>query len=223
MTTTTLSTTGLPAISAPTRVFATLISYIFHPIFLVPLMGAFLIYGVPGLYTGLDTHVKNFILLRLVANALFFPLLGILLTRALKLVSSLTMEDRKDRIIPYVITLTCYFWTWRVMQYQQFPTDPMTAMIFGAFLSTSMALVLNSFYKISMHAIGVGGLVMFMLLLGWQGAEGIGIPLALSILIAGLVCSARLAISDHSNKEILFGLAIGVVGQALGFVFFHGA
>jgi hypothetical protein len=42
--------------------------------------------------------------------------------------------------------------------------------------------------------------------------------LCIAIIIAGLVCTARLLISDHSTKEIYTGLMVGVLSQVVAAV-----
>ena len=200
---------------------AILISYVFHPIFLVPLMAACLLYWTPGLYLGVFPEEKLRAILTITLNTVFFPLITVLLARALQFIKSLQMRDRRDRIIPYVATLTWYFWAWRVMNYLPGNPPPMVAMLFGVFLSASAGLVLNSFLKISMHTIGVGGLVMFILLLGWQGAQGTALFLALAFLIAGLVWTARASVSDHTRRELALGFLVGMACQVMGTICFH--
>ena len=39
-------------------------------------------------------------------------------------------------------------------------------------------------------------------------------PMAVAILITGMVCTARLIVSDHQPKEIVTGLLIGLFTQA---------
>src|SRR5438132_1685659 len=83
------------------------------------------------------------------------------------------------------------------------------AFIFGAFLSSSAALIANIYKKISMHAIGCGGMLGFMF---WIWAVDVSyavtIPLCIVLLLAGIVCTSRMIISDHSEKEIYYGLLL---------------
>jgi hypothetical protein len=37
--------------------------------------------------------------------------------------------------------------------------------------------------------------------------------LSIAVLIAGIVCTARLVVSDHSQKEIYYGFLIGILSQ----------
>lgn len=203
------------------RVAATIASYVFHPIFLVPLMGAYLVYWEPSLYLGMDHRLKTLRFITLVTNTTFYSLVTVLLARALGLIPSLQLREQRDRIIPYVITMFFYFWSWRVMRNFPDTPAPMVAMLFGVFLATSAGLVLNSFIKISMHTMGVGGLIMFFLLLGWQGSIGIGLPLSMSIFLGGLIYAARIVVSNHSPRELVMGFLVGAATQVAGFLFFH--
>jgi hypothetical protein len=38
-------------------------------------------------------------------------------------------------------------------------------------------------------------------------------PLSLALLITGLVCTSRLLVSDHSQKDIYLGLSVGLICQ----------
>lgn len=200
---------------------ATVVSYVFHPIWLAPMMAAYLIYADPILYLGINRHDKLLEFLAALIIMAVFPLICVLLSKALGFISSIQMREAKDRIIPYIATLTCYFWAWRVFQYKGSPA-PMVAIAFGVFLAASAGLVLNSFLKISMHTIGVGGLVVFMILCCYKdGGATAPLFLALAILIAGMVWTARLIVSNHTNAELVLGFAVGVVGMLLGTAFFH--
>jgi uncharacterized membrane-anchored protein YitT (DUF2179 family) len=219
------ATTTIEASSNPVpfiqRALATLISYVFHPIFLVPYMAAFLIFGEPSFYLGASPMEKRFRMLTILINAVLYPLLLVLLAKALGFIKSIQMQDAQDRIIPYIGVTFFYFWAWRVMNNLQDSPRIMVSMLFGVFLAASIGLVLNSFLKVSMHTTGVGGLFTFMILLAFYGTPAMGLPIALAILIAGLVWSARMLISNHTQTELVMGFMIGMLGQLVAAAFFH--
>ncbi|HVK48741.1 MAG TPA: hypothetical protein VM488_12865, partial [Pseudobacter sp.] len=62
---------------------------------------------------------------------------------------------------------------------------------------------------------GVGGLVTFFLLFTFGQTEETALYLALALLIAGLVCTARFIVSDHTSKEIYAGLIVGALCQII--------
>ena len=83
----------------------------------------------------------------------------------------------------------------------------------GVFLTTVAGLLSNIYFKISMHAIGMGGLIGIFLLVMQSNTMLMTWPLCIALLVTGLVCTSRLLISDHSTKEIYTGLAIGLLCQ----------
>ena len=76
-----------------------------------------------------------------------------------------------------------------------------------------LALVLNNFSKVSMHAMGMGGMIGLMLAVIFSGQAFAVWPMALAILFTGLVCSARLIVSDHTKEDIILGLLVGIITQ----------
>jgi hypothetical protein len=84
------------------------------------------------------------------------------------------------------------------------------------FLASSIGLMANIYMKISMHAIAMGVMVSFMMLLALSGSASFGTYISVAVFIAGLVCTARLMISDHSSKEIYVGLLAGIIALLLG-------
>ena len=143
----------------------------------------------------------------------FFPALTVFLLWRLKFADSIFLRTQKERIIPYVATITYFFWAWYVSKNQ--PENPPALIFFclGLFLCSSVALMANNYFKISMHGLGVGGSMAFFILLALKTAEPMGLPVAMATAVAGLVCTARLLISDHHPNEIYWGFAMGVLSQ----------
>ncbi len=77
----------------------------------------------------------------------------------------------------------------------------------------------NNYFKISMHALAVGGAAAFMILLGLGSQEAMGIPVAASTFIAGLVCTSRLIVSDHQPGDVYSGLFVGFLSQLVAYYF----
>jgi hypothetical protein len=75
----------------------------------------------------------------------------------------------------------------------------------------------NNYFKISMHAIGVGGGLAFMILLGIISTVPIGLPISIATIITGAVLTARFIVSDHQPGDIYSGLFIGALCQTVAF------
>jgi hypothetical protein len=201
---------GNYTISGPGRFLARLISFLFHPLLVGILMTAYLIYVHPAYFLAVSKQGKLFKLLTFANNTFVFPFLIVLLLRGLGFTQSIYLHTQRERIIPYVASMVFFFWTWYVFRNQADTPRVLTDMCQGIFISSCLALILNNFFKISMHAIGMGGLLGLMLVVLYSGQAFSAWPVMVAVLLAGLVCSARLAVSDHQPGDILAGLLVGM-------------
>ena len=69
--------------------------------------------------------------------------------------------------------------------------------------------------KVSMHAISMGIMLVFMSLLYFTQAGSFTFYMSVTFFIAGLVCTARFIVSNHTQKEIYAGLLAGGISQLL--------
>jgi hypothetical protein len=198
------------------RFFAQLFSYIFHPLFIPLYVTYFLAFVHPDYFAGFNDQNKRRLLISIAFNAVLFPAITVLLLKGVRFIDSIFLRTQKDRIIPYIATITFYFWTQWVLREQPAVPRILVAFMFGAFISSSAALIANIYSKISMHAIGMGGLVGLFLVILQQNTTLMTWPLSLAILLAGFVCTSRLIVSDHRPKEIYSGLVVGLVCQFIG-------
>ncbi|MFN8303086.1 MAG: hypothetical protein U0U46_11365 [Saprospiraceae bacterium] len=157
------------------------------------------------------------------------PGFAVALMKPLGLIKSLEMEDKQDRIGPYIVSGVFYLWL--VKNLLSDGQTPQLYVIFalGATIGLFLAFLINIFSKISAHAVGMGGLVAMLLFLvvDWNDA-GIVVPLPggglqistfvvliLGIVLAGLVGTARLALKAHEPADIYRGYAVGFVSILL--------
>lgn len=197
------------------RIFARVLSYVFHPLFIPTYIYFFLTQAFPYEFSGLLRNAAVFRTVVVFINTAFFPGLAIFLLWRLKFINSIFLKTQKERIAPYMIVMVFYWWLWYLSK--NFTDQPFELRIFflGIFLTTPVALVLNNFFKISMHAIGVGSAAAFMVILSFSKSGEMNAAIAISLLIAGMVCTARFLVSDHSNRDIYAGLLLGIFCQAI--------
>ncbi len=197
----------------PLTIFSKLVSYVLHPLLIPLYVTWFLVYVHPTAFTGFSWIEKRQTLLIVGLNVIMYPLISVLLLKAVGFIDSVFMHTQKDRIIPYMACGIFFFWAFTVFRQQTHYPAILTSFLFGIFLASSAGLIANIYFKISMHAIGMGGLVAFMIILERSGSLQMSWPVSAAILLAGLVCTARLIISDHSQKDIYAGLAAGFICQ----------
>ena len=195
------------------RAFAKIISVVFHPLFIPVYLSWFLIRIQPYLFASFSEWDKTMVMIRFVVMYTFFPLVTVLLAKGLGFVNSIYLKTQRDRIIPYVASGVYYFWMWYVLRNQpEFP-DKVIQLTLAIFIASSIGLIMNIYMKVSMHAIAMGVMVAFMLLLAFSLSVNSGIYLSISLLIAGLVCTSRFIVSDHTQAEVYGGLMLGIASQ----------
>jgi hypothetical protein len=195
------------------RFFAHFFSYVFHPLFIPLYVSWFIAFIHPSYFSGASVHEKTSILISISYTMIFLPVVTIFLLKQLNFISSFFLKTQQDRIIPYIACGVYFFWMYIVLKNNENAPSILRGFILAVFFSSSVALIANIYYKISMHAIGMGGLLGVFLLITWQNTMLMTWPLCTALLIAGLVCTARLIISDHRPKEIYMGLLVGIVCQ----------
>ncbi len=200
-----------PGIAA--RIFGNFFSYLFHPVFVPLYIIFFLLYIHPFAFSGFSDQEKKQTVLIILLNLVIFPLITVLLLKAVGFIDSLYLRTQKDRIIPYIASGIFFFWGYTVFKEQPQYPPVLTAFILGIFLASSAALLANIYFKVSMHAIGMGGWLGFFLLLFYRNSMLMTWPLCLALLVTGLVCSSRLLLRSHEQKDIYGGLLIGMITQ----------
>ena len=200
------------------RIAARIISFIFHPLFIPVYISWFLIYINP-LFPAINPSDKWILLLRFIVMYTVFPLVTVFLAKGLGFIQSIFLRTQKDRIIPYVVCGIYYFWMWYVLKNQpEFP-QYFVMLSLAIFIASFLGLIVNSFMKVSMHAISVGVMITFILLLAFLTDANYGFYIAIAFLLAGTVSSARLINSDHYPVEVYAGLVVGIVAQLVAYYF----
>ncbi|MBU3743181.1 MAG: hypothetical protein FGM61_01360 [Sediminibacterium sp.] len=198
---------------------AQLISIILHPLFIPTYVFLFLMQVVPYEFAGITSWQLTLRLFSCFWYTAFFPAIAIFLLWRLQFIQSILLKTQKERIVPFIIVMFFYWWMYYLSR--NFTDQPIVLRFFymGIFLSTVVGLILNSYFKISLHGMGAGGGVAALILFSWYYALPLWPYIAVAVFLAGLITTARLIISDHSNREIYTGLVMGMLCQLLSYIF----
>jgi hypothetical protein len=201
------------------RLLAQLMAYVFHPLFITSYVMAFLIFFHPYAFTGFDHKIRVFRFLNVLLCDALFPAFAVFLLWRLGFIRSMHLRTEKERIIPYIIAMIFYWWTWNV--YKNLPDSPPITIHFllGAFLALCGGWLCNIYFKISMHGIALGGALMFFILFSFTDNYASGLYLSIATLATGLVTTARLITGDHRPFEVYTGLFIGMLAQFIAWQF----
>jgi membrane-associated phospholipid phosphatase len=193
---------------------AKFISVVFHPLLLSTYLVIILSYYFPSML--MIRKENRMIIVGLVFVFTFvLPAVNLVMLRAFGNIQSLTLQSRKERILPFVFISLLYVLV-TFLFYFKLPFSAnfnKLMMIISALVVVS--LLVTFYYKISIHSIAMGGGIGILLPLN-QVTEQLNLlwPTAFTILATGLVMSSRLVLDAHTPREVMYG---GVVGFVVGF------
>lgn len=210
---------GRPGYPLFLRGWAMLFSVLFHPLFIPVIVVAYLAYVQQGFYTGIPAREKSMVVARVAVNTIFFPMVTILLLKGLGFIQSVYLKTSKERIIPYVASNIFYFWIFLVFRNQPEVPQITTVFMLGIFLASSGGLVLNSFFKISMHGLGMSSFlgILLVIIFFTPYSSGLFLPFLMVVLLTGAVGTSRMILSDHTMFELNSGVIIGILSQVVAF------
>lgn len=200
------------------RFLATIVSYIIHPIFIPTYFFVYLMWQFPYGFAGITEWQLKMRLFGVFWLTAFFPSFAVFLLWRLKFSDSIFLRTQKERIVPYIITMFFYWWMYYLSR--NFTDQPEVLKFFfmGIFIATVAGLTLNNYFKISMHAMGVGGFAAAVVLTSFFYETANGLPISIALVVTGLVCTSRIVVSDHSLKEIYTGLFVGIACQLMAYM-----
>ena len=162
------------------------------------------------------------------------PFFAVFIMKSLDMVKSMQLEDRFERIGPYILTGVFYLWMFINFKSNPLIPKPMVIVMLGSTIALFGTFFFNNFTKISAHAAGMGGLVAmaltntllfnfdtFTVTMGWLGSYEVSTNFVLmtTIVLAGIVCTARLLLGAHTEKQLYTGFAIGFASQFIALLF----
>lgn len=201
------------------KIFARIISIIFHPIF-VTFGTAYLVYWLQKPQYISIKNAYPFWIGYLFINLVLFPLVATLLMKALGFISSITMKEPKDRIIPLLATMIFYFWAYNVSK-NITPEVPLYMRVFllGSFWGIIMIFLVNIFFKVSMHTTAIGATIGILLVMIIALKVDILFLIIGVILLAGAIGTSRLILKEHFPFELVLGYIIGFLVQVGAYFF----
>ena len=134
-------------------VLAKAISIIFHPLFIIGYVLTFLMMTNPYIFGFSSDKAQGLVIISIVTISVMFPMVAIFMMKALGLISTMEMADKKERIGPLIVTGLFYMWLYVNVRNNDNIPGALSFFILGSTISVFFALMINSFSKISLHTI----------------------------------------------------------------------
>jgi hypothetical protein len=192
------------------KVPAKIISYIFHPLLMPTYLFVIIILFLPDALQPMSMKVMMYVLLLIFITTFLIPLFSMLGLRSALNLSSLHLARRRERILPFSFITLFYGLTTYLFHTKIEVNGFLMSILLGATAVVGIITLITLFFKISVHAAGVGCMLGSMLgmiyrfpthYLLWQFCA--------VILLAGLILSARLSLDAHTNSEVYTGFLLG--------------
>lgn len=198
------------------KLFLKVISYFFHPLF-IPIMGTLSYFVITPKYSPLELQSGN--ILPIFILTVIIPIIIYFILRNLGVVSTIFLPAVQERKYPLFISLALLL----MIILKVIPNNYTIELyyFFLGLISGTMACLLLLYlnFKSSLHMMGMGTLLMYLVGLSIHFELNITIAISALTLATGLVATARLYFQAHSRAEVVIGLLVGLSSQLLTFKF----
>ncbi|MFN5416644.1 MAG: phosphatase PAP2 family protein [Flavobacteriia bacterium] len=213
------------------KIAANIISWLFLPL-LMPIYAVATAMYLPSMESGffqqntlywLNPNFKIVVILWFSIFSFLAPGISLLILKFSKNISTIEIDNRRERSLPITITaMFCFILgvLFLVKAPEGILPKSIYALPWGGFIAIVSAGIINRKTKISLHAIGAGMLLgFFVSYYSLQVAFHFEI-LVVSVLVCGLVMSARLYLGKHTLKQVLNGCLLGFVSVFASVILF---
>jgi hypothetical protein len=198
---------------------AKIISYLFHPL-LMPSYGFLALFFTKNyISTFTPLSLRLFILLVTFIFTFALPAINAFILLKMGRIKSLEMERAEERFVPYISTALYYFALYYLFYtVTDFPSIFKT-LVLGAAISIVLVLIITTKWKISAHAVGIGGMIAAIIGISFKLSIDLRFITMCSILIAGFVGFARLKLNAHNPSQVYTGFLLGFLVEFLLMIF----
>jgi membrane-associated phospholipid phosphatase len=128
------------------------------------------------------------------------------------------LGQRERRMVPYIISIVCYFTCIYLMEQLHMPHF-IGSIIIAALLVQIVCAIINVWWKISTHTAAIGGvggaLFAFAEYLGFNPVWW----LCLVFFVAGLLGTSRMILRQHNLSQVVAGFWVGSLCAAIAILF----
>lgn len=184
-------------------------SWVLHPLFM-PLI-TFLIANELDPLLLYHDQMTTIVALCLVIN-IVAPGIGIWVMIRRKIISDAEVSDRTQRAAPYLLVIFYFACTYVIFRVKHgLVSDAFMSLILAVPLSLLISLLINRWWKISVHALAQGGVVGAFVGLSAVHSTNFLLPIALFCVAGGVVAASRVYLKLHTHSQVYAGFALGLI------------
>jgi len=188
-------------------------SIVLHPIFM-PLLAIHLtLFALPAKTITLHQNLPLVYGILIFSN-IVLPLASILWLIRKGKISSLEMINHKERPLPLFKTVIWMSLGYYLLQNLLFYTPILKAELLGAIFIVFIAAIISKFWKISLHLLGIGGVVGVFIALQIIYGD-FHYLIILFTLLSGLLAVSRIKQKAHNYPQLYVGFLIGLGAELI--------
>jgi hypothetical protein len=184
-----------------------IITFVFHPL-LMPTYGLILMFSSKTYLSFFPLNAKLIIFGIIFTGTFVFPMILMPFFIYKKYIKKLEMYTKKERILPLIVTFVSYYGTYYAISQLPLPVI-FNKYLLASTLTVALSLIVTIYWKISLHLIGIGGLLALIASMSFKFTADFRLYFIAIILISGIIAFARLKLKSHSPIQIYTGFFAG--------------
>lgn len=197
-------------------IMARVVSMVFTPFYL-PILGLAALFFLS--YLNLYNPGYKFLVLAVVYFfTILLPTFLIHLYRNYHGWSLIELGSKERRVIPYVISILCYFACLHIMEQMHTPFFMRSIVIIALIIQIVCAFI-NIWWKISTHMAGIGGVAGALFVFSEVFRFNPLWWICLVLIIAGALGTSRMILRQHTLPQVVVGFLVGVVCAIVSIVY----
>ncbi len=189
------------------KIFSQIVSFVFHPM-LMPTLGLFFILHAGTHVSYLPFEMRRLIYIIVFTSSCLLPVSLLPLFLQLKVINSFQMKTARERVWPLLFTGLFFLLGYFLLLRLKVPSL-ILAFLMASLLAVIIALAVSLYWKMSLHALAVGGVTAMLMGVALRFGVDLIVPVTFMLLVSGLVGTARLYLGAHNPAQIYAGYFTG--------------
>lgn len=191
------------------KVIAQIVSTILHPLVVPIYLLIYVLYSNTP-WSFLPATYKSAMMTYLGVGTSVVPLLIVGTFILFRVVKDIEMPTRSERIFPLLASCIAVWFTYYGTYTHIMPPVPLLRLVEGVAILLTVATIITPFWKISLHSLGMGGLMAYISIIGYATNTDFSIPAIIGFAMSGIVTWARLYLAAHTPLQLLIGFIVGL-------------
>jgi len=195
---------------------ARVISIVLHPL-LIPTFTFLILFNLNYYFSLIIPYQVKYLILGVLFTITFLiPASFVLILQHRKMIGSIYMESRDERIAPLLVSAVFVFLSWYMIS-QLNISRIYHLFLLGSGLVIVALIIINIRHKISLHLAGIGGMLGAFIGISIRFNINLIYIISAITLLSGFIGFARLALNSHTQKEVYTGFFTGLTIMILVF------